>query len=277
MQSCIICNSYKIKEYKNLFICKKCGFYQNKIRKSSLEIESYYDKYFEMQRIIDMSKSSIYYKIKKFLIKRYKTTKIKVLEVGFGSGYFLKYLQNIGYDVYGVELVKRSVESAKTLIGEDKIYLGDFLHIKFPLKFFDVIILIDVLYEINDINKAIKYINEILTENGILIIRVKNALFHIYLEKLINIVKLFIKSPFVYHNFGFTFRSLKWLLLKNGFRILNNKAYLYLTLGDPYRQLKFLNEIVSIFKCLYFIISKIVYFFTGFIISPSFIIYSVKK
>ncbi|MCS7151849.1 MAG: class I SAM-dependent methyltransferase [Endomicrobia bacterium] len=277
-EKCLACSSFAIKEYKHLLVCKKCGFYVSKIKKSRGDIQSYYDANFERQQIVDKAKLNIYYKIIKFLIHRLGNKDIKVLEVGFGSGMLLKCLKQLGYEVYGVELSERATQTLKNLIGKDNnIYLGSFEGVDLPEKFFDVVVLLDVLYEMEDMDFIFEKLNRILKDGGLLVIRVKNATVHIMLDRFSSIFNLFMNAPFVYHNFGFTFKSLKLILSKAGFKILGNKAYLYLTLGDPYCQLRLSSSFVVWLKYIYFFVAEVFYYFTKIIITPSFLIFAYKS
>lgn len=69
----------------------------------------------------------------------------KILEIGFGDGSFLKSLEELGFEVYGIEIDKRSVESAKSNLGLKNLYnmsLDEFVDkcieegVRFDLVFF---------------------------------------------------------------------------------------------------------------------------------------------
>ncbi|MCX7957159.1 MAG: class I SAM-dependent methyltransferase [Endomicrobia bacterium] len=274
---CVVCNSIKVKEKNNLFLCKNCSFYEKKIKSLFSEVRIHYDIYSEYQKIVDNAKRSIYYKIKKFLIKKFNDKKLRVLEIGFGTGYLLKCLETMNYDLYGIEASKKLSDIAQKFLKKVTIYCNNFQNIVLPLNFFDVVIMIDVLDEVEDVEFFVKKLNRILKKNGIVIIRIRNAIVHLLLDKLSKFLSLFIEVPFVYHNFGFTFKSLKMLLIKNGFSILQNRAYLYLTSGDPYKQSKISKEITSFLKNLCYVVSEIVYIFTKIVLSPSFMVYAIKK
>ncbi len=69
----------------------------------------------------------------------------KLLDIGCGSGHFLKVAANCGFEVYGVEPQPQMAAFAETELGLKNIHSGSFEGLEFPGVHFDVITLWDVL------------------------------------------------------------------------------------------------------------------------------------
>jgi ubiquinone/menaquinone biosynthesis C-methylase UbiE len=136
--------------------------------------------------------------------------------------------------------------------------------------------MIDVLDEIVFPLKELKEVYRIMKKNGVLVIRVRNAYFHFYLNSLINrFLNKIVKNPTVLHIYSFTPKTLQLLLKKVGFKNLIIKNSL-LTTGDPYNQMKL--NLSKFYKPIFYSISQIIYFFTfkKIFISPSLLVFARK-
>lgn len=96
----------------------------------------------------------------------------KILEIGFGSGSLLKWLTSVDAEVYGVEIQKELVETAR----ENGIEAYDNLSL-FRTRKFDVIIGFDVLEHLSkdEIENIFFDIKNMIAENGICIFRFPNC------------------------------------------------------------------------------------------------------
>lgn len=102
--------------------------------------------------------------------KNLPNVKGKLLDVGCGDGIFLKEVQKYGFDVYGIDFDKKSIEIARNKFGLKNVYplsLEDFSSYtkKENLKF-DIITTFEVLEHQDNPQNFIKIVRELLTENG---------------------------------------------------------------------------------------------------------------
>jgi 2-polyprenyl-3-methyl-5-hydroxy-6-metoxy-1,4-benzoquinol methylase len=104
-----------------------------------------------------------------------KGESLKLLEVGCGSGYFLKSAQNAGFDVYGLELNVKLLDNAKKLLGVETIYGIDVQECDFPNEQFDVIYLRDVIEHIHSPMSFLRKLSALLKVGGILFIETHNV------------------------------------------------------------------------------------------------------
>ncbi len=105
-------------------------------------------------------------------LKKYLKPGSKILEIGPGGGFSLKYFQNKGYLVKGVETSDSSVKFARNKLHLD-IDQNNFENF-YDDKMYDIIMLNHVLEHFTDPNKAMKIIINKLVKGGILYVRVPN-------------------------------------------------------------------------------------------------------
>jgi 2-polyprenyl-3-methyl-5-hydroxy-6-metoxy-1,4-benzoquinol methylase len=148
----------------------------------------------------------------KYLAK-YLSSGKKILEIGAGGGFSLKYYLNKGYSVVGIEPSESSRKFAQHRLGitlhganyEDEHFDG----------IYDVIILNHVLEHFIDIDIVLDKINANASQNGVLLIRVPN---HDSYDRLIYGTKWPAYLPFHIHYFSK--QSLINKLEQHGFEIL---------------------------------------------------------
>lgn len=98
----------------------------------------------------------------------------KILDVGAGTGKYSIYLDNLGYDVTAVELVKHNLMTLKKHAPDIKSYQGNALDLnRFKEESFDVILLFGPLYHLikkADKIKALEEAKRVLKKDGIIFI-----------------------------------------------------------------------------------------------------------
>lgn len=156
------------------------------------------------------------------------SAKISLIEIGSGSGLFLKYLisnyKKNNFDITSFEINKASLKYLKNISPKIKIIIGDISNkTSFSDKKFDLCIAIDVIEHIPDIQKALQEIKRVS----------KYAIFKIPIEKsfgtiLINLLTLgqYRKNAIntIGHINWFSDQGLR-LLLKNHFYKMEYLAY----------------------------------------------------
>ncbi|MFH1826983.1 MAG: class I SAM-dependent methyltransferase [bacterium] len=113
----------------------------------------------------------------KFLVaslQQYKKSG-KILDVGCSSGILLKLLQDLGYEVFGIEPNYKAYLEAKKKLG-GRIYKGKIEEyiIKNKSKF-DIIIYNHVLEHVNNPRKELKLAGEVLKKNGLFVFGLPNT------------------------------------------------------------------------------------------------------
>lgn len=104
--------------------------------------------------------------------------KNEVLEVGCGRGFYLKALKEINPNIKitGIDLSQKYLSVAKKYVdnNEVRIIRGDVTNLKFSDNTFSGIIASEILEHIEDDKKALKEINRVLKQNGVVMISVPN-------------------------------------------------------------------------------------------------------
>ena len=188
---CLVCGSerstpllertYPIYRYPGRFSirrCEGCGLLFNSPRLRDRELFQLYDDnyYFfqrhdsdEMARIV-----RIYQRTMALLPKGTNTQ--RVAEVGSAKGYLLALLQEMGCQVQGIEVSKEAAEYAESFFHvptfngtvEDYVALA-------PADTFDIVLAIDVLEHVPDPRTFLGAIDQLLKDDGILILDTPNA------------------------------------------------------------------------------------------------------
>lgn len=105
------------------------------------------------------------------ILKKYKQDKkIKILDIGCGTGSILESLKGKG-DLYGIDPSSDAINYCKTK-GNFKLKKSNIESLNYPNNYFDVIILSDIIEHIDDDSKGIQNCYKILKKKGILIITV---------------------------------------------------------------------------------------------------------
>ena len=140
----------------------------------------------------------------------------KILDVGCGFGYFLKFCDEYGYETYGVDISKYAIKQAK-LNTKAKLSVCDIeTQILFPRGFFDVITMFDIIEHLECPYRVLKKIFELLTPKGLVLITTPN------LNSLQRIVRQngFIGFTDKTHLYLFTLSGLKFLIEQCGFKVI---------------------------------------------------------
>ena len=174
---CILCNSrnytyfVKIKEFQ-ILKCENCGLIQSDISEYAHCLKDgykginliAYEKYFKRMR------EKNYRKCVEFL-RSYFPDKGKILDIGCATGWFLKDMQDEGWDVSGIEPSKTIVKYANEKLGLD-ILNTNLENLDLPEDYFDAITMWDVLEHIPRPDMQLLKTKKMLKKNGVLVIRV---------------------------------------------------------------------------------------------------------
>lgn len=249
-----ICPLCKFKIYKNVCVergffivqCKSCSLVFVVNKPSEKELDSHYASFFHGQENSqwDLFENRIFLQTINHIEKEFE--KASVLDVGCGYGNFLDFYKkrNKAATLYGLEPYSEPAKIARKkgfVIFEYK--LEEFEKMKLNRKF-NVITLWWVLEHLRNPFEIIKKLEPYLERNGLLIIRVPNINFLLFIHRFKFIEKIMSKSGFSlskqvnpvsnktsffdvlgapYHLFGFNKRTLKRILGKSGFKNINFK------------------------------------------------------
>ena len=97
-----------------------------------------------------------------------ESKKLRLLEIGCGNGFFLEEAATLGYEVYGVEPGKKSVEKAKPEIKKN-IIIDIFKPGQFKKNFFDVVCCFQTFDHIPNPNETLAESYKILKKDGLML------------------------------------------------------------------------------------------------------------
>lgn len=138
-----------------------------------------------------------------------------ILEIGSGHGAMIKYLQNKGFNIIGLEINDRYIKSAKKNFGINLIKFNGKTY-PFEKNKFDIAMSFDVLEHIPNTEFHLQEVKKILKNEGYYLLgtpnKITNILFEIIKEKSLTRWKK-------YHCSLCTYWGLKKIFQKNGFEI----------------------------------------------------------
>jgi 2-polyprenyl-3-methyl-5-hydroxy-6-metoxy-1,4-benzoquinol methylase len=193
IKTCPICNSLTFNkllsckdntvssEYFTLVQCGSCHFvFTNPVPDES-EIIKYYksDEYISHSDTKKGLMNMAYHQVRKITLKNklqlindLASNKGQLLDVGCGTGYFLKSCKEDGWKVEGTE---PDPDARKIAEGLTKSEISETIFSKNNYQSYDIITLWHVLEHVHKLNECMERISNLLKENGKLIIAVPNC------------------------------------------------------------------------------------------------------
>ncbi|MCP4987309.1 MAG: class I SAM-dependent methyltransferase [Colwellia sp.] len=145
-------------------------------------------------------------------IMRYHHPHSSMLDIGCGYGFWLNFCRERGFDVLGIDVSETAISWARHNFQIS--VMNSSIESFSPERTFDVIVMCDVLEHFIEPVEQLKRLSDMLSDNGVLYIQVPNLLGF----KLRNGQGYHLP----YHVWQFSLRSIKNLLSKCGFEILDN-------------------------------------------------------
>lgn len=210
--------------------CAKCGFGQTVPEIAPDQIGEIYTRYYPRKNIIDVAAATrrqvrVSPFAKRWLLGVNNTAHYhirkgtRVLDVGCGDCTSLLEIQSLGAEGYGIEPDQNIKELVDTL--KLKVHIGVFDEVPYPERFFDYITMSQVLEHVHDPVRLVKSFQNILKENGQLIIGVPNI--DSRLRKKYGSRWLNWHVP--YHLNHFSKKSLELLAESSGYDVVRMKTY----------------------------------------------------
>ncbi|MFH1999670.1 MAG: class I SAM-dependent methyltransferase [Planctomycetota bacterium] len=231
---CYLCGdrSYHLLHRKDPFKvvkCKNCSFvYVTPRLASNSIIDLYGSAYWNSDRAMDygytdyLADSHLYlntFKLRSLVIESYKQKPGKVLDVGCAAGFFLKVMQDKGWEAHGIEVSETVAEHGRTQLGLENLRTGSINTLEeMPRDYFDVITFWDVIEHLEDPGAALKAAYPLLKEDGVLIVETQNVE-SAYAYLLGSSWQHYKHEEHLYH---FSPITLRMLLSRAGFHILEN-------------------------------------------------------
>lgn len=169
----------------------------------------------------------------------------RILDVGCGSGRFLKWLKEHGWDVSGVDLSEKAAQNAAK--SGLNIFCGQLQDAGFASRHFDVILINQVLEHVHDPMVVLREANRLLKDGGKLIVGVPNI--ESYESRIFG--KYWSPLDIPRHLFHFSFPVLAAMLDKTGFWVSKNVGKMFFIPHSNHQSLRYLAEKESKLKFLH--------------------------
>ncbi len=198
-------------------VCAGCGVLRTLPEMGEAELGEYYtDNYWgaqnePAQKWIESSQSD-----KIAFLNRCQSVGGNILDVGCGSGFFLRALKGDQWIRYGVEISAEAAAAAAQRIGQENIFRGTLLRVTLPEHFFDVITFWSSLEHTNEPRANLLRARQTIKVGGILIVQVPNAAS--YQAQWFKGDWVALDAP--RHRYHFTSETLSRLLTQTGFELV---------------------------------------------------------
>ncbi len=250
--SCPLCNTYNFKPYAARVRenyphvlrvrCMDCGLILSNPQATQSELSVFYQNYYDKGNFIDWKQKILDWKDNfdqgvrvgedPFLFKNIPLNQtVKWLDVGAGLGLLSYIAKSKGFVVTATDLDDDAVLFLEKEMGLENVFQGS-LDSLYPSKIndgeFEVVIMNHVLEHVTDLMGTLNIVNRVLKPNGVFYIGVPNLDnfgYHLY-----NFVcHLLMKIPGIVdgieHTFGFTPKTLRLCLQKNGFEVRQIRTF----------------------------------------------------
>jgi len=149
------------------------------------------------------------------LMDRFFAPGKKLLDVGSGAGFFLKVVEERGWEVEGVEISKLASDYANEVLGVN-VHNSKLEDVKFSSESYDLVTLLDIIEHLTDPLRTLEEIYRVLKSDGLVIVSTPDigSLSRVFLGKHWSIL-----SPGE-HLFNFSTKTLSLMLSKANFKVL---------------------------------------------------------
>ena len=196
--------------------CGGCGVWRTLPEMSEAELANFYPRDYwgeeaePTQRWIESSQSE-----KTQFMKRCGLNAGRILDVGCGSGFFLRALDAEKWERYGVEIGETASKSAERAIGSGRVFTGTLDQARWPDSTFDVVTLWSALEHTNQPRANLREARRITKLGGSVIVQLPNAAS--YQARVFGGNWFALDVP--RHRYHFTLPLLTRLLFETGFEV----------------------------------------------------------
>lgn len=214
-----------VKENYSLVQCTSCGLFYVSNAPTEKEIQRMYsfNSNYHTGLNDDTKRFQKYFRTAGrhlMIIERHKREG-RLLDVGCSAGFFLKMAKDHGWETHGLEISPDTAQLARRRYGLD-VSVGCLTENAFQEDYFDVVTLWDVLEHLRDPFQGLLYINRILKDEAIVVFSTPSidGLFPRMSYKIAKIINYWPHPEPPYHLFQFSRDTLRMLLEKTGFNVL---------------------------------------------------------
>lgn len=229
--TCQICNYHEKKPFLEVWDhqrekqfpvvkCSGCGLVSLKEMPSSALLDKYYsDSYhykIKEKGLVHLLENNLNQAMHRKHLKKIEqhAQKGKLLDLGCGSGYFLKFVQQLGWEVQGVEMSDYAAEIARKQ--GISVSTKSVTEAVFPEEAFDVITMFNVLEHMTNLDEVMANNYRWLKPGGLLVVEVPNVN---------SIQRKIFGGNWVHwdvprHIFHFSPETLRKLAEKSGFKVI---------------------------------------------------------
>lgn len=196
--------------------CTDCKSVYISPQMTTEELASFYDNMYLNDSPDEINARGLGYTEKQMrrIITSRKPTGGKFLDVGCGFGAVLEAMDNLGWDLHGLETGKNAIEVARKRVPSATIHEGIIEEADFEDASFDCITIIAVLEHVKDPDSVLNTLMKWLAPGGLLIVQVPHVEPFIRMKKFLPGIPIVFEAP--RHLFDFSPRTLRNYFTKTG-------------------------------------------------------------
>jgi SAM-dependent methyltransferase len=215
--------------------CHECGLVFSNPQCDPATINRYYTRHYyedHWPQLIDDDETAVAEVAARLMpeVARIKSLvqKGSLLEVGSGTGGFLRLMRDAGFDTHGVELSQTGVDYSRRVHSLSNIRQGTLEDACYRAESFDLIYVWHVIEHVIDLNGFVRELHRVMRPDSVLWLGTENYRNSSYrLARLASLLKG-LPPPFATsseHTFAFTGQTLSDVLERRGFKILFCETY----------------------------------------------------
>ncbi len=174
------------------------------------------------------------YRRRMAVIRRHFSRPARVLDIGCAAGFFLRVMQEEGWDVTGVEPSDAIRSHAERLLGTERVHAGLLEDAALPKGAFDLVTLWDVIEHVPNPLEVMRGARELVAPGGRLLLETQNV--RSAAARLLG--RRWQHYKHAEHLYHFDPRTIASLLERSGFEVLENRPWR----GGKYVSLAFVAE-----------------------------------
>lgn len=198
--------------------CTSCGLVYVSPHPTKEALEEYYARFYpaDSDDVVASWSHDASFRQALRILKRYCPDGGRLLDVGCGLGIFLQTL-GTEWEPTGIEPDANACERARQAASRATVIHGDVLSVPPPPEKFDAATLLASLEHMADPAAALRHISGMLTEQGLIVIRVPYLEWFLKMKRVIPSLPLCFGAP--RHLYDFSPHTLRLMLERNGYRM----------------------------------------------------------
>ena len=157
--------------------CRRCDLVFSDVRLDRATLDAHFETAYKSDAYFEVQRALVFQRLRELLVERFRPRR-SVLDVGGGKGHLARMLTDAGFAVTLNDRSREACAYARDVFGVPT-QLGDVVDVARRGRRFDAVLLIDVLYYLDELPRAWEALGQLVADDGVMILRVPNRLWWI--------------------------------------------------------------------------------------------------